>query len=312
MFVTLVAVLIALILGHVAPSLAASVRHYGWYDTWLRWLDGRLAHNEFWRGRFGIAFGLLPPLLAVALFQNALQAPLLGLAGLMFGVAMLFYAWGPRDLDVDVDAIVEASDPLTRRAAAARLRPEAGPEASAAEQWSPPLDTPSLVEAVFRNAMRRWFGVLFWFLLLGAFGALLYRLVALAAEGEPRRALPPEAANGAHALLTLLDWPVAQLMTLSMALVGNFDTAVGAWKDAGGASLQLDTGFLGAAGRASVRSELADEAQEYSEAGASTAGGIVIQLGELPELRDAMSLVWRILLVWLAVLALFVVAGWVS
>ena len=32
----------------------------------------------------------------------------------------------------------------------------------------------------------------------------------------------------------------------------------------------------------------------------------------LPELRDAMSLAWRILLVWLAVLALFVVAGWVS
>jgi len=33
---------------------------------------------------------------------------------------------------------------------------------------------------------------------------------------------------------------------------------------------------------------------------------------ELPELRDAMSLVWRILLLWLAALALFVIAGWVS
>ena len=32
-------------------------------------------------------------------------------------------------------------------------------------------------------------------------------------------------------------------------------------------------------------------------------------MGELPELRDAMSLVWRILLLWLAVMALFVVAG---
>jgi AmpE protein len=34
--------------------------------------------------------------------------------------------------------------------------------------------------------------------------------------------------------------------------------------------------------------------------------------GELPELRDAMNLVWRILVLWLAVIALFVVAGWVS
>jgi AmpE protein len=32
----------------------------------------------------------------------------------------------------------------------------------------------------------------------------------------------------------------------------------------------------------------------------------------LPELRDAMSLVWRILLLWLAVLALFVIGGWVA
>jgi len=303
MFVTLVAVIVALVLGHIAPALAASVRHYGWFDTWLRWLDGRLAQNDFWRSRYGISLGLAPPLAAVALLQIALDAPLLGLVGLLFGIAMLFYAWGPRDLDLDVDAIVEARDPAARREAASRLLPPGDADL---------LDTPTLVEAVFNNALRRWFGVLFWFLLLGPFGALLYRLVALAADGEPQRALPPDTAGGARVLLVVLDWPVAQLMTLSMALVGNFDTVLGAWKDAGGASLQLDTGFLGAAGRASVRSEIADEAQEYAEQGGATSTGIVIQLGELPELRDAMSLVWRTLLVWLAVLALFVVAGWVA
>ena len=42
----------------------------------------------------------------------------------------------------------------------------------------------SLVEAVFRNAQRRWFGVLFWFCVLGPFGALLYRLSVLAAEQD--------------------------------------------------------------------------------------------------------------------------------
>ncbi len=202
MFVTLVAVIVALVLGHVAPSLAASVRHFDWYDTWLRWLDGRLAQNEFWRGRYGIAFGLVPPLLAVAMFQVALDAPLLGLVGLLFGIAVLFYAWGPRDLDLDVDAIVEARDPLARREAAARLSP--GPDDDEDERATA-LDGPALVEAVFRSALQRWFGVLFWFLLLGPFGALLYRLVALAAEGEPRRALPPDAAAGAQNLLILLD-----------------------------------------------------------------------------------------------------------
>ena len=111
---------------------------------------------------------------------------------------------------------------------------------------------------------------------------------------------------GVRTLHSLLNWPVAQLMTLSMALVGNFDAVFNAWRTAQGNTLQLDVGFLGAAARASVKSELAEEAEEYAEE------GMVQSMRELPELRDAMSLVWRILLLWLALLAVFVIGGWVS
>ncbi|MFC7301975.1 hypothetical protein [Cognatiluteimonas weifangensis] len=303
MSITLIAVVLALALGHAAPALAAAVRDYDWYGRWLRWLDGRFPEGGFWRGRYGIALALAPPLLAVGLFQLAIDAPLLGLAGLVFAVAVLFYSWGPRDLDVDVEAIMQARDPDARRAAAAALWPDPA-------QVS--LEPPALVAAVLGSAQRRWFGVLFWFLLLGPFGALLYRLSALAAEGPLASPLPADTAAGARRLHALLDWPVAQLMTLSMALVGDFDTVIGAWKDHGGAMFRLDAGFLAAAARASVKSDLADEAQDYVEDGVAGATALVQQLGELPELRDAMSLAWRILLLWLAVLALFVLAGWVS
>ena len=69
--------------------------------------------------------------------------------------------------------------------------------------------------------------------------------------------------------------------------------------------------FLDAAARASVRSEIAEEAREWIDEGDSP-GAAWARLGDLPELRDAMSLVWRILLLWLVVLALFVIAGWVG
>lgn len=303
MFLTLLAVVVALILGHVAQPLAAAVRHYGWFGHWVRWLGTQFPGDGFWRGRYGLALALSAPLLAVGLFQLALDAPYIGLVGLLFGIAVLFYCWGPRDLDLDVDTVVESRDPLVRRDAAARLWPHAHP---------PSMDAPALVEATFRSAKRRWFGVLFWFLVLGPFGALLYRLTALAAEGEASLDMPPETLHGARSWLAALDWPVAQLMTLSMALVGNFDTVVNAWKDHGGASFDLDADFLSAAGRASVRSDLADEAQDYVDDGVSGSTALAAQLGELPELRDAMALCWRILLVWLAVIALFVVAGWVT
>lgn len=297
MSITLVAVVIALVLGHIAPAWVTAARRYTWYGHWLQWLDAHTGGNGFWRGRHGVVLALLPPLLLVALLQWWLHAPLFGLLGLLFGIAALVYAWGPRDLDVDVEAIIDAHDPASRREAIAPLWPEGETVAA---------DGPALVEAVFRNALHRWFGVLFWFLLLGPVGALLYRLAAFTAEGAFARLLPGETLAGARGLRLVLDWPVAQLMTLSMALVGNFDAVFNAWRGAQGNRMQLDSGFLGAAARASVKSELAEEAEEYAEE------GMVQAMRELPELRDAMSLVWRILLLWMAVLALFVIAGWVS
>ncbi|MGH8075854.1 MAG: hypothetical protein ACREPE_00820 [Lysobacter sp.] len=305
MSATLIAAVVALLAGHLAPSLAASVRHYGWYADWLRWLGGRFPPGGIWHQRWGIAIALVPPLLAVGMFQLALDEPFYGLAGVLFAIVVLFYTWGPRDLDLDVDAIADATDPLSRRDAAARLWPD---------DIAPSLDGGALVSAVFRSALRRWFGVLFWFLLLGPLGALLYRLAALSAEGDNARSLPSETAAGARTLLAILDWPVAQLMTLSLALVGNFDTVLGAWRDSGGASFSLDNRFLGAVARASVRGELAEEAADDidEQLTAHPTGITPAAMSEIPELRDAMSLVWRSLLVWLAVLALFVIAGFVS
>ncbi len=292
MSITLVAVVLALVLGHVAPALVASFRQYGWYTAWLHWL-GEVT-GEAGRGRFAIALALAPVLVVVALLQWLLDGPVYGLVGLLFDIAVLVYAWGPRDLDVDVEAVVDAHDTPSRRAAIARLG-LAGETAA--------LDGPALVEAVFTNALRRWFGVLFWFLLLGPVGAILYRL---SMQGSTTPDLPEQNRAGARALRAALEWPVAQLMTLAMALVGNFDTVFTAWRDAGGARFRLDTGFLAHAARASVRGELAEEAEEYAEE------GMVQAMRDLPELRDAMSLVWRILLLWLALLAVFVIGGWVS
>lgn len=296
MSITLVAVVIALVLGHVAPTLVTSLRQYAWYRRWLEWLTRHTGEGAFWQGRYGIALAIVPVLLVVGILQWLLDGPIYGLVGLLFDIAVLVYAWGPRDLDVDVEAVIDAHDPPTRRAAIARL----GLTGEAAA-----LDGPALVEAVFRNALQRWFGVLFWFLLLGPVGAMLYRMTVLAAQ-DAWADLPAANREGARKLQAALEWPVAQLMTLAMALVGNFDTVFSTWREAGGTRFGLDTGFLGSAARASVRCELAEEAEEYAEE------GMVQAMRELPELRDAMSLVWRILLLWLALLAVFVIGGWVS
>ena len=303
MAATLIAVIVALALGHLASDLAAGLRQFGWFGSWLRWLNAQFPEGSAWRSRYGIAIALVVPLLVVGLFQVALDQPLWGIAGLLFDVAVLFYCWGPRDLDLDVAAILDAPDAASRNRAAGRLFPDAA---------AVRLDGGSLVEAVFRNALRRWFGVLFWFWVLGPFGAVLYRLSTLAVDHADDTTLPPDTATGAKALRALLEWPVTQLMTLSLALVGNFDSVVGAWRERGNDSFLLHNSLLGTAARASVRSDISEEVADYTESGVPSSTALTEVFGELPELRDAMNLVWRILVLWLAIIALFVLAGWVS
>ena len=317
MFVTLLAVIVALALGHAVQPLAAALRRYGWYAAWIRWLHDKLEGKAVWRSRPGLALAVLPPLVPVIAVQAWLYTPFLNPVALVFGVAMLFYCWGPRDLDLDVEAVMQAPDSNARRLAAARLWtddaqpwPHGGRVPPQAQTAS--LEPHALIGAVFRNALRRWFGPLFWFLLLGPVGALGYRLLALSIDGEAAHELPPRAPTRAARVLAMLDWPVAQLMTLAMALVGDFDGVRNAWRENGGARFDPDADFLCAAGRASVRSELADDAQDYVAEGIATQAALAARMGDLPELRDAMSLAWRILVVWLALIALCVVLGWVG
>ena len=297
MFTTLVAVIAALVLGHVAPGACASLRRFHWYARWLEWLGAHGPEGSLWRGRHGIWLAVLPPVLLVVLVQVLLSGRLLGLPALLFGVVMLVWAWGPRDLDIDVEAVLDAGDPASRRARLEQLAPAPGVAMD---------EGPALPGHVVRSALRRWFAPLLWFLLLGPAGALLYRLVERGALANAA-VLPMENAEGARALLRLMEWPVAQLMALALALAGNFDLVFRAWRAGGGDRWDSASGFLEAAGRAAVRGELAEEAEDYLRDGQP-----LPVAGDLVELRDAMSLVWRMLLLWLALLALLVIAGWVS
>jgi AmpE protein len=295
MALTLIAVVLSLVLGHVLPALPL-LRRYDWFVAWLQALARVFAGQGAWQGRFGLLLAVGVPVAVVGAVQWLLRDLVYGLPAFLFALAVLIYTWGPRDLDLDVDAVIDAPDPTSRRAAAQALFPEGG---------EPVIEGPALVEAVFRCALWRWFGVLFWFLLLGAAGAIAYRLVSLAAQGEARRTLPAAQSDAAGLFIAMLNWPVAHLVAFGLALAANFDTVLAAWRDWHARNgLRLDLGFLGAAARASVDCELAEE-DAYAIDGPAQAPALL-------ELRDAMSLVWRVLLLWLAVLALFVVAGFVN
>jgi AmpE protein len=290
MTIVFIAALLMLFIAHGAPALARW-RDFGWLRAWQERV-GRQGGDVF-----GLVLCIGVPVLACALVQVALHGKLLVLFALAFATAVLFYCWGPRDLERDIEAIDKAPDSDRRVAAAQALR---------ADEVQQPLafDGAPLVDATFAAALRRWFGVLFWFALLGPAGALLYRLTQLLAFDQAcAEGLSPGQRSLLERCARILDWLPAHLMALSLALASNFDAVFKTWHDYhaahGKGYFNLDIGFLGAIARASV---VADVAAEGEQAGRNP----------LVALDDAMVLVRRVLVVWLTIMAVIVLAGWLA
>jgi len=289
----LLAIVLVLAASRAVPDVAR-LRDFSWLNIWLaRWRgDGAAA------ARPALLLLVLVFLLCV-LIQSALDHVLFGLPLFAFAVIVLFFCWGPRELDGDIEAVLKAPDRDQRFAAAQALRPDP-------VRQPLPLEANALVEAAFASALSRWFGVLFWFVLLGPAGALGYRMVQLAARND---AFADRLDADQHEVLErtalILDWAPAHLVALTLALVTEFDAVLHTWRDYHAAHGQgyftLDLGFLGALARAGVDADVV--------AGDGYATDVNDPLNELADARRALR---RILMAWLAVLAVLVIAGWVA
>jgi len=156
------------------------------------------------------------------------------------------------------------------------------------------------VESVFQQALRRWFGVIFWFAVLGVAGAFVYRIIDWLVNNE--YALSEEQKALFMRMQEIMDWPAAQLMTLSLAIATDFDSVFQAWKkyhdEQGHGLFEGDNGFLLAAARSVVMS------------GHAAQDGYADQLdGPMLGLQQAMDLTWRMLGVWMTVLAILLLVG---
>ncbi|GAB2895110.1 regulatory signaling modulator protein AmpE [Microbulbifer echini] len=193
-----------------------------WFDRW----SARVEKAPQLQGQDGLLLGLsiLPPVLAAALAMAFVESSAGGLGVLLLGIPLLLYCLGRGNFnDIlstylrswyrgDLKGAAEAARPLLRE-----IHEGAGEGARLHEQ-------------VFRGAaycaFERLFAVLFWFILLGIPGALLFRLSALYAE----RARGTEREISAARWLWLLEWVPVRVMGLSFAIVGNFAGCYRAWR----------------------------------------------------------------------------------
>jgi AmpE protein len=289
---TIIAILLAFALCHFIRELGR-IRKNRWLTAWVGFANDAFGKLPGWSDVLGFLVIIAVPLIVLLLINQLLNTAL-GITGsFLLALLVLIYSFGPRDLDTDVAEVLEASDEQKRTQALEILIDGPVPESDSACRTA-------AVEGVFQQALRRWFGVIFWFAVLGVVGALLYRMVDWLDSEEPK--VSSDQRERFVRLQQIMDWPAAQLMTLSLAIATDFDSVFKAWKryhdEQGHGLFEGDNGFLLASARSVVLS------------GHAARDGYADQLeGPMISLQQAMDLVWRMLGVWLTVLALLLLVG---
>jgi len=289
---TIIAILLAFALCHFIRELG-HCRQNSWLSSWVEFSNDAFGKLPGWPEVLGFLVIVAVPLIVLVLIDKLLYSALGTSGSFLLAIAVLIYSFGPRDLDTDVAEIIDAEDEAQSRAALENLLQQPVPE-------DHDKCRNLVVEAVFREALRRWFGVIFWFAVLGIVGAFLYRVVDWLVEGEFK--FSEDQAVLFTRLQQIMDWPAAQLMTLSLAIATDFDSVLTSWRqyhdEQGHGLFDGDNGFLLASARTIVLS------------GHSARDGYADKLeGPMLGLRQAMDLTWRMLGVWLTVLALLLLVG---
>jgi adenosylcobinamide-phosphate synthase len=283
------------------------------FVRYARALERRFNAGAPQQGVIAAVLALLPPVaLGVGLYW-ALRSvhPLLAL---LWDVAILYLLLGFRLFSHGFSAIAESLAAGDAAAARRQLVQWRGAEAAGASA----AELPKLaIEQGIRDSYRHVFGTLFWFFVLpGPAGALLYRLSSLLAEhwrGNP--ATPMGHALDAFGspvrrLLHVLDWLPVRATAATFAIVGDFEDAIYCWRTQAKAWPSLHEGILLASGAGALGAQLggpitgpAGEPEFRPELG----------LGEVADaelMPSAVGLVWRALLVWLALALLVTLAYW--
>ena len=286
---TLIAILASLLLERMLEHVQ-HLRRYERYHDYVVWMREHL-RGERWQGRLGVVALLAPLLMVTAWLQTGLDDALFGLLGLVFAIAVLVFCLGPRDLGLELTeyraALTANNDELATRLARGLLGTEPPEDMDAQAR--------AVTHAVLTQANLRIFGVLFWFAILGPFGAVLYRAVA-----ELCRHLAQthdDFAWAARRLAEILDWLPARLTAFGYALSGDFEAAVLRWRNS-----SVDDAHWGLS---------ADDVLIATGTGALDLDeGSRDNLTWDQVLQSAMSLVWRTLVMWVFVIALLTLAGW--
>jgi adenosylcobinamide-phosphate synthase len=266
----------------------------------VAWLEQTFNGGE---ERHGVVAWLVAvvPLVAAAIAVNALLYAVHPVLAFACHIGVLYLTLGFRQVShhfTDLQLAIKAGDIDLARTRLDEWRGASGVVRSREEVVR------LAIEEALLAAHRHVFGVLLWYMLLpGPSGAILYRLAALLA-GRWRHL----GAFGrfAQRVFHLLEWPAVRLTAVSFALVGDFEDAVYCWRTQARGWADPDAGLVLAAGAGAMGVRLGMPVHELDGAVPRVELGVG-DAADGPFLDSTVGLLWRALVVWVVILALITI-----
>lgn len=253
------------------------LRHWGWYERYEQSLNSRIGT---WPSYALLFVSILPLLLVVGLINYLLCGILYGVLKIIFGVIVLLYCLGPSNLWLQVYSSINSLRKDDPKAAIDNINATFG---------LTPVDNAQdfhkgFTRVIFVEAYQRLFSVLFWFVVLGPVGAVLYRAVSLSAKSSPLDVM-----HAAQKTQLVMDWVPVRVFTFIFALGGHFTKVFAVWKNSFKLGLNSNDKVLADCGVAALD---------------------VMQNGRLPEEgvaeKEALALLDRVFVMGLVILAVIV------
>ncbi len=217
---TLIILLLCLGIEHFT-GLGARLRHYCWYDAYVRRWYQYLQNYNIGHGLWGALIIIMPLVIAMGLMQYFLADVFYGLLGMLIAALVLLYCLGA-NIEDSLHAYLDAAK---REDAEGIL--DAAKKCLGADCPTQLAEIPKAMNGfIFREANTRLFSVLFWFVLLGPLGAILYRATERLSKACDSY---PHLGKGACRLVDFLHWPAIRVVGLFYVLAGHFTAAFGCW-----------------------------------------------------------------------------------
>lgn len=305
--------LTALALEHWRP-IKPPLAHYQAFARLAAFLRDRLDGGESSHGVLAWCCAVLPVVFAIWLVQWGLSDWWSPLAW-MWSVLVLYLTTGFKYYTLLAEGIAgelrggrlqQAQDKLDAWRGVSRPLPGGDEGLAAVDAGAVASLT---IERLFGHSLRQTFGVLFWFVLLGPAGAVLYRLSSILSRRWSEAS--PGFRDAPGRIFHALNWLPARLTGLTYAMAGNFEDAMVCWRTQAAVWPDQEEGVVLSAGAGAMGVKLG---QPVHFAGLNVERE-EIGMGDDPDadqIDSAVSMIWRALVVWLMVGLLLMVAGWAN